>query len=218
MKRFTSLKDLHDPFSSLSHAVGALLSIAGLVLLLCWSGNDPWRIVSFAVYGSTLVLQFVASALYHALRRHPRLGDILYSLDRSAIYTLIAGTYTPICLVALGGAWGWSLFGVVWGFALVGIIVDILLKRKTPHWLQAVLYLITGWVFLVGIVPLLRVLTLPMLLWLALGVALYSGGAVLCVKYPRPRRGRLHFHDLWHVCVLGASACHFVVMFLLSQK
>ena len=123
---------LHDPFSSLSHALGAVLSVVGLVLLLSWSGNDPWRLTSFAIYGSTLILQYVASALYHGLRRYPGLGDALYSLDRSAIYALIAGTYTPICLIAIGGAWGWSLFGVVWGLAVTGIVLDIILKRQTP--------------------------------------------------------------------------------------
>lgn len=208
---------LKDPFSGLSHAVGALLAIVGLLFLLLESRGDPWRVTSFAIYGATLITLFVASALYHSLRVSARAEGALYGFDRAAIYALIAGTYTPLCLVALRGGWGWSLFGVVWGLAVGGILLDILTQQRLPHWLQGALYLAMGWVFLVAVGPLVRALTLSQLLWLAVGGLIYTAGAVVCVRHPQPRPGRFHFHDLWHVLVLAASACHYVLMVLLAR-
>ncbi len=209
---------LKDPFCSLSHALGSLLAIAGLVVLIVLSKGDPWRITSFAIYGATLILLFAGSALYHGLRVSQKAEQALYGVDRTGIFLLIAGTYTPVCLVGLGGGWGWSLFGIVWGLAAAGIALDWATRQKMPHWAQAALYLLMGWVFLVGLKPLLSALTLPMLLWLGAGVVLYSGGAAICVRHPEPHpEQKFHFHDLWHAMVLGASACHFVVMVLLAR-
>jgi hemolysin III len=208
---------LKDPFSGLSHAFGAVLSVAALVILLVLSHNDPWRITSFAVYGATLILLYAASALYHSLRVSERAESVFYSLDRAGIYLLIAGTYTPICLVALKGGWGWSLFGVIWGLALFGIILDAVTKRRVPNWVQAVLYIAMGWVFLVAIVPLIKILSLASLIWLTLGCVIYTAGGALCVRHPKPHPTKLfHYHDLWHVLVIAASACHFVLMVLLA--
>jgi hemolysin III len=209
---------LKDPFSSLSHAVGSLLAVAGLVLLIVWSKGDPWRVTSFAIYGATLILLFAASALYHGLKVSKRAEKALYGLDRTGIFLLIAGTYTPICLVGLGGGWGWSLFGVIWGMAVIGIALDWATKQGLPHWAPALFYLAMGWVFLIGIKPLLAALTPAMLIWLAAGALLYSIGAAICVRHPEAHPEKhFHFHDLWHAMVLGASACHFVVMALLAR-
>jgi hemolysin III len=210
---------LKDPFCSLSHALGSLLAVAGLVLLIVWSKGDPWRVTSFAVYGATLILLFAASALYHGLRVSKRTEGVLYGLDRTGIFLLIAGTYTPVCLVGLGGGWGWSLFGVVWGLAAVGITLDWATRQKLPHWVAALLYLVMGWVFLVALKPMLAALTSAMLSWLAAGAVLYSVGAAICVRHPEAHpEKKLHFHDLWHAMVLGASACHFVLMTLLARS
>ena len=209
---------LKDPFSALSHAVGSLLAIAGLVFLIVESKGDPWRITSFAIYGATLILLFLASALYHGLRVSKKAEATLYGLDRTGIFLLIAGTYTPICLVALGGGWGWSLFGVIWGLAIGGIALDWLTRQKMPHWVAGAFFLVMGWVFLVGLKPMLAALSPAMLGWLAAGALLYSGGAAICVRHPEAHPDKkLHFHDLWHAMVLGASACHFVLMVLLAK-
>lgn len=209
---------LKDPFSGMSHAAGALLALAGLVFLIVESHGDPWRVTSFAVYGTTLFTLFLASALYHSLRVNPRAESALYGFDRAAIYCLIAGTYTPICLLALPSVLGRSLLAAVWGLAIIGIAVDVISRRRAPNWLQAVLYLLTGWAAIVAVGPLVRSLSLPALLWLAAGCLLYSGGAVVCViERPRLRPGVFGAHDLWHVLVLAASVCHFVVMILLAR-
>jgi len=201
------------PFSGLSHLTGALLSLAGLVLLLVAAWGKPWHMVSFAVYGGTLVFLYTASSLYHLLRLPPLKEARLLGLDRAAIYALIAGTYTPICLVALPAAWGWSLLSVVWGLAATGILVDVISRRRTPDWLQALLYLATGWVALVALGPLLLSLPLAALAWLGAGCLIYTVGAIICVtERPRLMPGRFGAHDLWHVLVLAGSACHFVLM------
>lgn len=204
---------MKDPFSGLSHLVGAILSLVGLIVLVNVAWGKPWHLTSFAVYGTTLVVLYTASSLYHLLPVNPRIEDRLYGFDRAAIYALIAGTYTPICLVALRGGWGWSLFGVVWGLALCGIVVDLIARRRIPNGVQALLYLATGWVALVAIGPLLRALPGAALLWLLAGCLLYTGGAVICVvDRPRLRPGIFGAHDLWHVLVMAGSACHFVLM------
>ena len=207
---------IKDPFSGISHAVGAVLAIAGLVTLIILAQGRPWHVTSFAIYGATLILLFLASSLYHSLRVGPKASTALYAFDRAAIYALIAGTYTPLCWLALPSGWGWSLFGVVWGLAIAGIVADLLSKRRAPHWLQMVLYFAVGWVALIAIVPLVKSLSMVALFWLAAGSVLYTIGAFICVtERPRLRPGVFDAHDLWHVFVLAASACHFIVMLLI---
>jgi hemolysin III len=211
-------KFLKDPFSGLSHAFGALLALAGLVFLIVESHGNPLRIVSFGIYGVSLVVLFTASALYHSLRVGPRASGALYGFDRAAIYALIAGTYTPICLIALPAGWGWSLFGVVWGLAATGIAIDVISRQRAPDWVQALMYLLTGWIAIIAIVPLFRALPPLALGWLAAGCIIYSAGAVICVKdRPRMRPGVFEAHDLWHVMVLAGSACHFVLMVMIAR-
>lgn len=204
---------LKDPYSGLIHWIGAAFAVVGLIALLLEADGRPWHIWSFAIYGATLILLFTSSALYHSLRVSERLETALFGLDRAAIYLLIAGTYTPVCLLALRGGWGWSIFGVVWGCAVAGIVTDIVLRCKTPSWLQALFYLVTGWVVVVAIVPLMRALSPMALGWLAAGCVLYTVGAVVCFKHPKPLPGRFAAHDVWHVMVVAASACHWVMMF-----
>jgi hemolysin III len=188
-----------------------------MVVLIVLARGKPWHITSFAIYGVTLILLYVASALYHSLPVGPRAESALFSLDRAAIYALIAGTYTPLCLVALPAGWGWSLFGIVWGLAVVGIVVDVVSRRRTPDWLQALLYLATGWLALIAIKPLVQSLPLAALAWLVAGCVIYTLGAVICVmNRPHLRPGIFSAHDLWHVLVLAGSICHFVVMLLLA--
>jgi hemolysin III len=210
---------LKDPFCGVSHAVGALLALCGLIFLLVESKGDPWRVTSFAIYGATLFILYTASSLYHSLRVSSKAEDALLGFDRAAIYALIAGTYTPICLVALPTGWGWSLLGVVWGLAITGILIDVISRRRTPNWLQAVLYLLTGWVALIAIGPLVRALPIAALGWLGAGCLIYTVGAVICVtERPRIRPGVFGAHELWHVLVLAGSVCHFVVMAFIARS
>lgn len=197
--------------------VGAALALIGLVVLIVLSRGRPLHLTSFAVYGTTLVVLYVASTLYHSLRVNQRAEDALYGFDRAAIYALIAGTYTPVCLLALPPVWGWPLFGVVWGLAVAGILIDVFLRRRIPDWVQAVLYLLTGWPILVALGPLFRALSPAGIAWLFAGCVLYTVGAVICVK-DRPHLKPPHFdaHALWHVLVLAASVCHFILMVLLA--
>jgi hemolysin III len=204
---------IKHPFSGLSHGVGAVLALFGSAILLGVAWNKPWHLMTFAVYGATLFLVYLASSLYHSLHVNPRWEGRLLGFDRAAIFCLIAGTYTPICLVALPAGWGWSLFGVVWGLAILGIGIDVASRRKMPDWLTALFYLVMGWVALVAIGPLARALPLSALLLLLAGCLIYTLGAVVCVlDRPRLKPGVFGAHDLWHVLVLVASACHFVLM------
>jgi len=198
--------------------VGAALAIAGMVFLIIRAQGNPWQVVSFAIYGATLVALYVASTLYHALHVGERAKGALYGLDRAAIYALIAGTYTPICLVALPMKWGWSLLGVVWGLAVTGIVIDIIARRRTPDWLQMLLYLGVGWVAIVALRPLIASLPIAALGWLVAGCVIYSVGAIICVTdWPKIKPGVFSAHEIWHLMVLFASFCHFIVMALLAR-
>ncbi|MFN3653662.1 MAG: PAQR family membrane homeostasis protein TrhA [Armatimonadota bacterium] len=204
--------NLREPVSGLSHLGGAGLSVVGLVALLSLSPGKPWHLTGFAVYGGSLVLLYLASALYHLLPVSPRRVGQLHMLDQIGIYLLIAGTYTPLCLVSLRGPWGWSLLGVVWGLALVGITLRVA-WRGAPHYVSLLLYLVMGWLCVVAVQPLVQAVPPAGLLWLVLGGLLYSVGAIVfATERPRLWPGRFGAHDLWHCFVLGGSGCHYVVM------
>lgn len=207
---------LRDPFSGLSHLAGAGLAVAGLVVLVCLAAGRPWHVVSFSIYGASLVVLYVASAVYHLFPRSPRRIRQWLAVDQAAIYLLIAGTYTPLCLVPLRGPWGWSLFGVVWGLAVTGIALRFS-WRCAPEWLSLLLYLAMGWLCVIGGAALVQSLSSVALGWLVAGGVVYTiGSVVFATERPRLWPGRFGAHDLWHVLVLGASACHYVLMVLLA--
>ncbi len=201
-----------EPFSGLSHLSGVPLSIAGMVLLLAASWGKPWHAVAFAIYGTSLILLYTASALYHLIPCEPHNVKKLLIFDQVAIYCLIAGTYTPICLVNLRGPWGYSLLSVVWGIAILGIILRIG-WRTAPPWLCVALYLVLGWLCAVAAGPLVKALPGAGMFWLAAGGIMYTVGAVVfATQRPRLWPGKFGSHDLWHCFVLAGSACHFVMM------
>ena len=206
---------LREPVNALTHALGVPLALAGLLVLLLLSAGDPWRTVSFAVYGASLVMLYTASTLLHALKLEGRGMRALRIFDHAAIFVLIAGSYTPITLVtlrAISPAWGWTLFGLVWALALAGIAFK-LFWIAAPRWLSTGLYLLLGWLALSAVVPLLRALSPAGLLWLAAGGLFYSVGAVIYARQrPDPLPGVFGYHELWHLFVLAGSACHFVMM------
>jgi hemolysin III len=205
---------LREPFSGLSHLGGAALGIAALVVLVALARGKPWHVSGFAIYGASLIVLYTASALYHLLPVSELHLRRLQIFDHVGIYLLIAGTYTPICLVPLRGGWGWSLFGIVWGLALFGSVVEMA-WRTAPRWLGLVLYLIMGWLAVIAMGPLTRTLPKAAVEWLVAGGITYTVGAVVfALERPRLWPGIFGSHDLWHLFVLGGSACHFVLMLL----
>ncbi len=196
-----------EKFNAISHLVGAVLALAGSIVLIVLAAldGDPWKIVSVAVYGLTLVLMYGFSTLYHGLRG--RAKRVLRQLDHQSIYLLIAGSYTPFCLVTLRGAWGWWLFGGIWGLALVGGAQDLWPRTKT-RLLSVLIYIVMGWLALVALVPLLRVLGTAGFAWVAAGGLFYTVGIVFYALDTRVA----HAHGVWHLFVLAGSAAHYVAI------
>ncbi len=204
-----------EPINSISHGAGAIASIVGLTLLIVFSSlkGSAWHVVSFTIFGSTLVMMFTSSSLYHGLKITASKLSILRRIDHIMIYLLIAGTYTPICLVPLRGPWGWSIFGVVWGLALIGIILKIFFMN-VPRLISTIIYLIMGWVCIVAIYPIVTILQGACIAWLFAGGLFYSIGAVIySLKKPNPFPGVFGFHEIWHLFVISGSFCHFWLVF-----
>ncbi|MCF8087382.1 MAG: hemolysin III family protein [Desulfotignum sp.] len=209
------LKLIREPVNALSHMAGSLASIAGLTLMVVVAAvkADAWHVVSFAIFGTTLVFMYTASFLYHGLQLSAKTLAIFRRIDHIMIFMVIAGSYTPLCLVPLRGPWGWSLFGIIWGFAAVGIALK-LFWMNLPRWISTVIYLGMGWLCMVVVYPLVQILEPAPLLWLALGGLFYSLGAMVYIfKKPDPFPKVFGFHEIWHIFVLLGSACHFWLVF-----
>ena len=201
-----------EPFSCFSPLLGVVLAIPGLVWLILQSHGEPWRTVGFSIYGASLIVLYSASTLYHWLPLSPRKEDLLRRFDHVAIYLLIAGSYTPICLVTLRGSLGWSLFLAVWSLAVAGSMVKLFF-RHLPAWLTAALYVGMGWMAVVAFVPLLETLPVAAFNWLLAGGIFYTLGAIIyAVERPDPFPDVFGFHDIFHVFVLAGSSFHFVFM------
>jgi hemolysin III len=192
--------------NALTHGAGVLASLAGGAVLIVFASlyGDVWKIVSSAVFVATLVLLYSASTLYHAAGQ-PRLKERLKIFDHSAIYLLIAGTYTPFTLVALRGGWGWSLFGVVWGLAVAGVVFKLFFTGRFPR-LSTGIYIAMGWMIVVAVVPMLDRLSGATLAWLVAGGLTYTAGTVFY------HNRRPYAHAVWHLFVLGGSICHFAAV------
>lgn len=201
-----------EPFSCYSHLAGVMLAIVGLVVLLALSEDDPWRVVSFSIYGASLILLYLASTVYHWVLVPIRHRKWLNRVDHVAIFLLIAGTYTPVCLVTLRGGWGWSVFGIVWGTAFVGATLKLFF-RTLPRWVSSSIYLAMGWTVVVAAAPMARAFPPAALAWLVAGGLLYSAGAVIyATRRPNPFPRVFGFHEIFHLFVLAGSAAHFVFM------
>ena len=198
-----------ERFNGISHLVGAALALAGLVVLVALASmqGDPWKIVSFSIYGASLFLLYTMSTLYHSLRG--RAKQVFMKLDHVAIYLLIAGSYTPFTLVTLRGVWGWTLFVIIWGLAIVGIVVDSRHKDGARA-IQMVIYLLMGWLILVAMYPLIQALPTGALALLVLGGVFYTSGIIFYALDERMK----HAHGIWHLFVLAGSLSHFLVMLL----
>ncbi len=196
-----------ERMNSITHLIGAVLAVAGLVVLIVCAGRqgDPWKIVSFSIYGTALVLLYFFSTLYHSTRGTTK--KIFQKMDHSAIYLLIAGSYTPFTLVTLRGAWGWSLFGIVWGLALVGIVQDVL-AGKGRRVLSIAIYLLMGWLVVVAFRPLMDALPGTAIIWLVAGGLFYTAGLLFYMLDKKMSYG----HEIFHLFVLVGSACHYCVI------
>ncbi|MCF8113776.1 MAG: hemolysin III family protein [Desulfotignum sp.] len=209
------LKSFREPVNAISHMAGSLASIAALTLMVVVAAvrADAWHVISFAVFGFTLVFMYTASFLYHGLRLSEKSLEIFRRIDHIMIFMVIAGSYTPLCLVPLRGPWGWSLFGIIWGIALAGIILK-LFWMHLPRWVSTFIYLGMGWLCVAAVYPLVQILAPAPLIWLALGGIFYSIGAlVYSLKKPDPFPGVFGFHEIWHIFVLLGSASHFWLVF-----
>ncbi len=198
-----------ETINALTHGVGALLSLAGLAVLVVLASRrgNAWHIVSCSIYGVTLVLLFSSSTLYHSCRS-PRAKHICRIVDHASIYLLIAGTYTPFVLVTLRGSWGWSLFGVVWGLALAGIVFQLFLVDRFRV-LQVLIYLLMGWLVVIAFNPLLNKMPRPGMRWLVAGGLSYTLGVIFYMWKKLP-----FHHAIWHLFVLAGGMCHyFAVLF-----
>lgn len=205
-------------WSAITHGAGAVLSVVGTVFLLIRSALlelDVWHIVSFAIYGVSMICLYSASTLYHCLNT-PVAGRLaLRKIDHCSISLLIAGSYTPICLTVLReqGTWGWAVFGVVWTMAAASCVLS-LLWIGSPRWLTSGVYLLMGWVAVFALYPLSKVLPAKGFFWLVLGGVLYTAGGILyAVKWPGRNNPRFGCHEVFHLFILAGSICHFILMF-----
>ena len=196
-----------EKFNAWTHLVGAVLAAAGSIWLLVMASLDgsPQKIISVAIYGVTLVLLYSVSTVYHSVRGRSKV--IMQKFDHLSIYLLIAGSYTPFCLVTLHGPWGWSLFGIVWGMAVIGMLQEIK-PRSEARILSIVIYAVMGWIVLVAVKPLLAALGTAGFIWLATGGVMYTVGIIFFALDHRLR----HAHGIWHLFVICGSLLHFVAI------
>ncbi len=205
----TTYTEREELANSVTHAAGVVLSLVGLVLLVVFAAlnGSAWHVVSTAIFGTTLVLLYTTSTLYHSLRGD-RLKQRLQKADHAAIFLLIAGSYTPFVLVTLRGPWGWSLFGIIWGLAVAGVTIKFWLAGRF-RLVSTLIYIAMGWLVLVAIKPLAAALPAGGLKLLVAGGLCYTGGAAFYLWKRLP-----YHHAIWHLFVLAGSACHWAAVFL----
>lgn len=198
--------------NAITHGIGAGLAIAALVILVVFAAriNDTWKVVSFSIYGATMIILFLSSTLYHSFPQ-PYLKRFFRILDHSSIFLLIAGTYTPVTIGSMRGGWGWALFGVIWGLTILGIILKIFAMNRLK-WLSSVIYLLMGWIILIAIKPLLNSVPPSFLVWMLSGGLAYSLGII----FYSAKKLSFH-HAIWHLFVLGGAICHFFGMLSLMR-
>lgn len=196
--------------NTLTHAFGTALAIASLVAMVLMSDGERYRVVSASIFGGTLVLLYLSSTLYHAFTS-PRIKSVLQALDHACIYLLIAGSYTPLTLVALRETWGWSwaLFGTIWFLAIAGVLLKTLARGRKDTWWSTLLYIVMGWLVVVALGPMTRILPAAGIAWMVAGGLCYTFG----VAFFAWRKLRFN-HSIWHLFVLAGSACHVIATML----
>jgi hemolysin III len=207
---------LKYPFRSFIGITAILLSVAATSLLVYRAAiqSGAWHVVSFSIYGISLIALWTVSTLYHSLNVPRAVHRTLEQLDHAMIYFLIAGTYTPICLIVLRGSWGWSLFGINWTLAIAGIVLKLVF-RHPPKWLRIlffVFYLLMGWLLVIAWFPLTRAVPHAGVFWLILGGIFYTVGAGIFNLRKEINVPQFGAHEIWHLFVLAGSCCHFWFM------
>jgi hemolysin III len=205
--------------NSITHGIGAGMAIAALVLLIVFSAlkGSAWHVVSFSIYGASLVLLYISSTLMHAIQ-HTKVKNLFQIFDHCTIYLLIAGTYTPFTLVALHGAFGWTLFGIVWGLAILGIVFKSVFSKKFVKGgiiISTVFYIIMGWIVVIGMDKVIANIEPAGVWWLIAGGLSYTFGVIFFLWRKMP-----FSHAIWHLFVIGGSVCHFfsVILYVLPIK
>lgn len=194
-------------FNIISHGIGVLIAVACLILLVIFASieGNVWKIVSFSIFGSSMIALYISSTLYHSTR-NLRKKSRRNLLDHSMIYVLIAGTYTPITLVTLRGPFGWTIFGIIWGIAVIGVIYKLFFYKGTSQErkLSAWLYVAMGWIILIAVVPLIKNSSGATLWFLLAGCLSYCAGVAFYLVKKIP-----FGHGIWHITIIGGTVCHF---------
>ncbi len=207
-----------DPGSAITHFIGMLMAIFAAVPLIIKAAHEPGRIylISIIIYAASLILLYAASTTYHTFNRSERINTILKKVDHMMISVLIAGSYTPICLLVLGGKRGIILLAIVWSFAIIGILLKAFWVY-CPRWVSSVLYIGMGWTCVLAFTQILNSMSTAAFLWLLAGGVIYTvGGVIYALKLPLFNLKHKNFgsHEIFHLFVMGGSACHFVVMYV----
>lgn len=209
---------IKDPGSAITHFIAMLMAIFAAVPLLIKAANEPERIYIFsiAIYALSLILLYAASTTYHTFDKSPRINTILKKIDHMMISVLIAGSYTPICLLVLPRKIGFLLFAIVWSIALAGILLKAFWVY-CPKWVSSVLYIGMGWTCVLAFTQILNSMSRAAFLWLLAGGLIYTvGGIIYALKLPifNNRHKNFGSHEIFHLFVMGGSMCHFIVMYV----
>lgn len=199
---------IEEWINSVTHGIAALLSVVGTVLLIAGASQlgDIWKVVSFSVFGASLILLYIASALYHGAR-HPRLKTAFKTLDHCAIFLLIAGTYTPFLLVNMRGTTGWILFAIIWSLALTGVVLKVIFKNRFKL-VRVGIYIAMGWLITLASSDLVANLSETALQLTIAGGIVYTAGVAFYLADRIP-----YMHAIWHLFVIGGSTCHFSAIY-----
>ena len=205
------IRYIREPVNGITHGVGALLAVAGLILLLykAIAAESVSKIVAFAVFGTSMVLLYTASSLYHSLKVKEKTLELFRKLDHAMIYVLIAGSYTPICLLVLDEGWRWIVFSAVWCVALIGVIKKFV-WITVPRWLSLTFYLTMGWIGILFFPSIIHKMPVSFLLWIIAGGLSYTVGAVIFgIEKPNPVPEWFGHHEIWHLFVMAGTFAHF---------
>ena len=209
---------LREPVNGLTHLGGAIAAFFGLIALLVVGWGGTAKVVSILVYGLSLIAMFSASATYHMADVKPAALQILRKFDHSAIFLLIAGTYTPFCVIAFTGFFHWGLLSIIWAIALIGIVVKVFYV-KAPRWVNAVMYIVMGWLCISALGQMSTVLSISTIVWMAIGGVLYTLGAVVYAsKFMNFWPDKFGFHEVWHIFVLLVAMAHYIAVMILISR
>jgi len=204
---------IREPINALTHFLAGVFAFLGLITLIYYGWGDLQKIITFIIYGISLILLFTASGTYHMVIAHDSIIINLRKLDHSAIYLLIAGTYTPICMYYFNGFWQYGMLALIWSLALIGIVVKLFVINA-PRWITAGIYLIMGWLAIMGVQEILRTMPTAAIIWLVIGGLFYTFGAIIYItKFMDFFPGKFGFHEVWHIFVILGAFSHYYLIF-----